>query len=67
MGVVGAADLVGIEWTLLRFLSDGVESVPGDYPLEITLGITGAGALSAGSRRGSCARAQRAAWPVFAR
>jgi heat shock protein HslJ len=39
--------LVGVEWTLLRFLSGGVESVPGDYPLEITLGITRGGALSA--------------------
>jgi heat shock protein HslJ len=47
MGAVGADDLVGIEWTLLRFLSDGVDSVPGDYPLEITLGITRTGALSA--------------------
>ena len=39
--------MVGVEWTLLRFVSDGVESVPGDYPLEITLGITRSGALSA--------------------
>jgi heat shock protein HslJ len=28
-------------------VSEGVESVPGDYPLEITLGITGTGALTA--------------------
>ena len=47
MDVTDRAGLVGVEWTLLRFVSDGVESVPGDYPLEITLGITGAGALSA--------------------
>ena len=39
--------MVGVEWTLLRFVSDGVESVPGDYPLEITLGITSTGALTA--------------------
>src|SRR6266581_8944362 len=47
MDVAGGVELVGVEWTLLRFLSDGVESVPGDYPLEITLGITRGGALSA--------------------
>ena len=47
MDVTGRAKLVGVEWTLLRFLADGVESVPGDYPLEITLGITRTGALSA--------------------
>ena len=47
MDVTGRVELVGVEWTLLRFVSDGVESVPGDYPLEITLGITRAGALSA--------------------
>ena len=45
--MAGTVELVGVEWTLLRFMSDGVESVPGDYPLEITLGITRAGALSA--------------------
>ena len=39
--------MVGVEWTLLRLVADGVESVPGDYPLEITLGITRTGALSA--------------------
>lgn len=47
MDVTGTVELVGVEWTLLRFVSDGVESVPGDYPLEITLGITTAGALTA--------------------
>ena len=47
MDVTGRVELVGIEWTLLRFVSDGIESVPGDYPLEIRLGITRAGALSA--------------------
>jgi heat shock protein HslJ len=47
MGVTGRVELVGVEWTLLRFVSDGVESVPGDYPLEIRLGITRTGALSA--------------------
>src|SRR6187455_2153728 len=47
MDVTGRVELVGVEWTLLRFVSDGVESVPGDYPLEITLGITGTGALTA--------------------
>ena len=47
MDVTGRVGLVGVEWTLLRFVSDGVECVPGDYPLEITLGITRAGALSA--------------------
>ena len=47
MAVTGAVELVSTEWTLLRFVSDGVESVPGDYPLEITLGITRGGALSA--------------------
>jgi heat shock protein HslJ len=47
MDVTGRVELVGVEWTLLRFVSDGVESVPGDYPLEITLGITRTGALSA--------------------
>jgi hypothetical protein len=47
MDVTGRVELVGVEWTLLRFVADGVESVPGDYPLEITLGITPAGALSA--------------------
>jgi heat shock protein HslJ len=47
MDVTGRDELVAVEWTLLRFLSDGVESVPGDYPLEIRLAITRAGALSA--------------------
>ena len=47
MDVTGRVELVGVEWTLLRFVSDGVESVPADYPLEITLGITSAGALTA--------------------
>src|SRR6185295_14078600 len=47
MDVTRTVELVGVEWTLLRFVSDGVESVPGDYPLEITLGITTAGALTA--------------------
>ena len=47
MDATGRVELVGVEWTLLRFVSDGVESVPGDYPLEITLGITRSGALSA--------------------
>src|SRR5918993_3052650 len=47
MGVTGRVELVGVEWTLLRFVSDGVESVPGDFPLEVTLGITRSGALSA--------------------
>src|SRR4051812_27066167 len=47
MDVTGRVELVGLEWTLLRFVSDGVESVPGDYPLEITLGITSTGALTA--------------------
>jgi heat shock protein HslJ len=47
MDVTGGVELVGVEWTLLRFVSEGVESVPGDYPLEITLGITGTGALTA--------------------
>jgi hypothetical protein len=47
MDAAGRVELVGVEWTLLRFVSDGVESVPGDYPLEITLGITHTGALSA--------------------
>jgi heat shock protein HslJ len=47
MDVTGRVELVGVEWTLLRLVSDGVESVPGDYPLEITLGITPTGALSA--------------------
>ena len=45
--MTGRVELVGVEWTLLRFVSDGVESVPGDYPLEVTLGITRTGALSA--------------------
>jgi hypothetical protein len=40
MDVTGSVELVGVEWTLLLYVSDGVESVPGDYPLEITLGIT---------------------------
>lgn len=39
--------MVGVEWTLLRLVADGVESLPGDYPLEITLGITSTGALTA--------------------
>ena len=47
MDATGRVELVGVDWTLLRFVADGVESVPGDYPLEITLGITGTGALSA--------------------
>jgi META domain len=47
MDVTGRVELVGVEWTLLRFVSDGVESVPGDYPVEITLGITHTGALTA--------------------
>ena len=36
MDVTGRVELVGVEWTLLRFVSDGVESVPVHYPLEIT-------------------------------
>jgi len=47
MDVTGRVGLVGVEWTLLRLVADGVESVPGDYPLEITLGITSTGALTA--------------------
>jgi heat shock protein HslJ len=47
MDVAGRVELVGVEWTLLRFVSEGVESMPGDYPLEITLGITSTGALTA--------------------
>ena len=47
MEVTGSVELVGVEWTMLRLVADGVESVPGDYPLEITLGITGSGALMA--------------------
>jgi heat shock protein HslJ len=47
MDVTGRVELVGVEWTLLRFVADGIESEPGDYPLEITLGITRVGALSA--------------------
>src|ERR1700750_1189252 len=47
MDVTGRVELVGVEWTLLRFVSEGVESVPDDYPLEITLGIVGSGALTA--------------------
>lgn len=47
MDVTGRVELVGVEWTLLRFVSDGVESVPGDYPLEVTLGITSTRALTA--------------------
>jgi heat shock protein HslJ len=47
MDAAGRVELVGVEWTLLRLVADGVESVPGDYPLEITLGITSTGALSA--------------------
>ena len=47
MDVTGRVELVGVEWTLVRFVSEGVESVPGDYPLEITLGITGTGAVTA--------------------
>ena len=43
----GRVELVGVEWTLVQFVSDGVESGPGEYPLEITLGITRTGALSA--------------------
>src|SRR5262245_14448846 len=46
MDVTGRG-LAGVEWTLLRYVSDGLESVPGEYPLEITLGVTPAGALSA--------------------
>jgi heat shock protein HslJ len=47
MDATGRVELVGVEWTLLWLVADGVESVPGDYPLEITLGITRSGALSA--------------------
>jgi heat shock protein HslJ len=47
MEVAGRVELVGVEWTLLRLVADGVESVPGEYPLEVTLGITGTGALMA--------------------
>ena len=47
MDVTERVELVGVEWTLLRFVSKGVESVPGDYPLEITLGITRTGTLTA--------------------
>ena len=47
MDATGRVELVGVEWTLLRFVSDGAESVPGDYPLEVTLGITSTGALTA--------------------
>jgi heat shock protein HslJ len=38
--------LIGVEWTLQRFVVDGVEHLPGDYPNEVTLRFSRGGLLS---------------------